>query len=237
MVPKRQTKTAIKFFLFSKIFKKIMKFAVIHLQTGGFNFHEHSILEFACIVEDTSKKLPFNDIPKYNVLVENEIYKGEAYAFHFNREIFHQLSLSPDRRTKPVVKYENLAQNFQIWISAYINTKVANFNSQSDINSFTEEGVSSPVFNHTILLNAAGKNFSNFHLNFIKKIPHINDYIRFTHRFMDPSILYLDVNIDEFLPGAETCKQRAGLSHSGKHTDTLLECWDTLQLFRTKLNY
>jgi len=214
-----------------------MKFCAIHIQTGGTNHKEHSLLEFAAIVEDTNNPLSYEKIPRYNVIVKQNVYHGDPYALYYNREIFNQLQLPEDKRQKKAIPVEALAQNFQSWLVKHINTKVKNTQGIEVSGALNADGVSSQFFSHTISVSAAGKNFANFQLDFIKRIPHIDEFIQFNHRFLDPSILFWDPKSDEVLPSSEECKRRAGLENIEKHNESLLECWDIIQLFRKSLNY
>jgi len=41
----------------------------IDLETTGIDWGQDTILEFGAILEDTDKQLPFDTIPKFNVLL------------------------------------------------------------------------------------------------------------------------------------------------------------------------
>jgi oligoribonuclease (3'-5' exoribonuclease) len=72
----------------------------------------------------------------------------------------------------------------------------------------TEHGITGTV-------TPAGKNFSGFDKQFLYKLPGFK--LRFSHRAIDPAMLYWKPDIDDKLPGMELCLERAGLYPAVSH--------------------
>jgi len=66
-------------------------------------------------------------------------------------------------------------------------------------------------------INPAGKNFASFDSRFLNKLPHM-DEIFFSHRVIDPAILFWNPMTDKSLPDTKTCYERAGLKDDVAHT-------------------
>lgn len=212
-----------------------MKYVAIHLQTGGLEPSTHSILEIGAIVEDTEKNLSYEEIPKFQTMVEHPVYHGEPYAFYSNRELFRQLILPEEQRTRKVIKYEKLAYTFFSWVKSHIFTRAVDYSNVVKF-CYLEDGLAESVYHEAIVMNVAGKNFGVFQQKFLKEIPEYNKYIKMNYRIIDPSIFYLDIKNDEFMPGSEDCKKRAGITTEENITsNTLSECWDVISLLRKKL--
>ena len=64
-----------------------MLYVSIDIETSGLDPEKNDILSIAAIIEDTEKKLPFLEIPKFNAIVlQNEI-KGSPRAIGMNSSI------------------------------------------------------------------------------------------------------------------------------------------------------
>lgn len=57
--------------------------------------------------------------------------------------------------------------------------------------------------------------------------------IKYRHRIIDPSILYVDWSKDESLPSLDECLKRAGIEKSVTHT-AVEDAWDVIQVLRKK---
>lgn len=218
-----------------------MKYVVFHIQTGGLNPLEHSILEIGAIVEDTNNPLSLDKIPKFQALIKNDVYKGDPMAIYLNRELFKEIINHSKTSSKQLLSLDVLAATMHTWLVRHVDTTIDDTNFMLDFNSlgknYDAEGAMEYQKHKTLLINVAGKNFGVFLHRFLKRIPEINDYIRFNHRFMDPAILYFDPKIDQVLPGTEECKRRAGIeAPAEKNHDTIIECWDVIMMFRNKIN-
>ena len=212
-----------------------MKYVVIHLRTGGLDPDKHSLIEVAAMIEDTTNELSFDKIPKIRFLVEQEVYHGEPYALYLNRDAFAELNAKPEKRSRHVVPYESVAITLYFWIIRHIETWVQDFKGEILYTDYQEDmGTISTNLRKAVLINTGGKNFGSFTSRFLNRVPKMNQYIQFHHRIIDPAILYIDLSKDEFLPGTEQCKSRAGIETFGT-SDPLTECKDTIILLRQKL--
>jgi hypothetical protein len=80
-------------------------------------------------------------------------------------------------------------------------------------------------------INAAGKNFSSFDLQFLKTLPGWQKCIQIRQRTIDPAVLYTDWFNDKSLPSLPLCKKRSGLKEEVSH-DALEDAWDVVQVLR-----
>jgi len=192
-----------------------MKYVCIDIETTGLNEDVHGIVEFGAIIEDTEIQLPFEKIPKFNVLVEHEHYVGSPFALSLHKEIFDDLSKPQSLRSLPTVTPDKLAMNFLKWLwkSQYFNT--------------SESGEKIIV---------AGKNFGMFDIRFLRKIPHWNACINIHHRVIDPALIYFDPTVDKYeLPGLDECKKRAGLPVTTIKHRAIRDAMDVIEVLRGKL--
>ena len=67
-------------------------------------------------------------------------------------------------------------------------------------------------------LQAAGKNFASFDMQFLCRLPHFAEVIKFRHRVIDPAILFWRPLEDERLPDSKACYERAGVDGKVAHT-------------------
>jgi hypothetical protein len=56
-------------------------------------------------------------------------------------------------------------------------------------------------------------------------------YFSFSHRCLDPAILYFDPLLDSQLPDLKTCKERAGVPNPVSH-EALADAMDVVHLLR-----
>ena len=204
---------------------KYIKYFSIDIETTGLDEKECDIIQFSAIYEDPKLQLPFEEIPKFNRYIKHKFYKGQDYALWLNSDILLKLSKYKDSWTEEekaksqiVTSYLNLWQNFGDWVRKITGEK-------------------SPK----IWINAAGKNFGTFDLQFIKQhVPFDGALdVKFRSRILDPAELYVN-DEDESLPGMEKCLERAGITRQ-KHKDggivthdAIMDCWDVITLLRLK---
>ena len=78
---------------------------------------------------------------------------------------------------------------------------------------------------------AAGKNFASFDMQFLNRIPQFTKFVNFRHRVLDPAMLYWQAE-DERLPDSKTCYERSGHDDTVAHTaleDALGVVWEVRQ--------
>ncbi len=221
-----------------------MKICIFHLRTCGLDAERHSIIELAIIVEDTKNPLPYNELPKFQTLVFNEVYHGDPTALYMNSKVFEKIAeLSKNNSHENILTINMLALNIYTWLAKHIDTFVNDSNYMNDFDSFgksyNNEGVIQSNKKPKLLINAGGKNFGVFQHRFLKTIPNFNDYISINHRFLEPSILFFR-NEDESLPNTEECKKRIGMESTNDNyysATALQDCYDVITLFRKQLKY
>ena len=64
-----------------------MKYLSIDIETTGLSSENHQILSVGVIVEDTNKKLPFKNIPKFHCAVIQEEIRGGLFAIDLNKDL------------------------------------------------------------------------------------------------------------------------------------------------------
>jgi len=203
---------------------KNLKYFVIDIETTGLDQEVCDIIQFSAIYEDPEKQLSFEEIPKFNRLIKQETYVGQAYALWLNSEILLKLSKYKNGwtdeekiKSEIVTSYESLFDDFEWWVRDVLEKHGS----------------------ESVHINCAGKNFASFDLQFIKQHKPENYAIRFRHKILDPAILYVN-DEDETLPGLEICLERAGVKREIQKDgsiishDALLDNWDVIQLFRNK---
>jgi hypothetical protein len=119
-----------------------------------------------------------------------------------------------------IIKEEELASNFFNWLAPYFSTKE---NSCKELE----------LYNYDFVINIAGKNYASFDGKFLEKVSGWKDLIKYRHRIIDPSILYIDWNKDENLPSLNECLKRAEIKKTVMHT-ALEDAWDVIQVLRKK---
>ena len=231
-----------------------MKYVSIDLETAGLKPESHQILTFSGILEDTSKILPYEDIPKFNIYVLRDDITGSPFAINMNSEIIERISkymntreLSEKMIQRQIVdgvflyEYE-IPFYIYLWLLVYQEGK-DEFKDLLYSEDWGNRKTSSLICkirdikqsngDKKIGCNAAGKNFSSFDKKFIDGVDKIYDFIYFRQRVLDPSALYIDWETDETSPDLSTCKKRAGLNEFVSH-DSLDDAWDIIELFRKK---
>lgn len=195
-----------------------MLYVTIDIETTGIDPEKDQILEFGAILENTSLKLPYDQLPKFQKFIKHDRYTGNIKALAMNADILQILADNPEELKNDICTPDQLLPAFQEWLISQ------RFKAHVDENSTCDQ------LKTYVKVNAAGKNFGAFDLQFLKKLPNAS-LIRFLHRHLDPAILYLNWQDDNELPNLLTCKQRAGIEGTVKHR-TLEDDWDVIQLLR-----
>jgi hypothetical protein len=226
-----------------------MKYFSIDLETTGLEPGKHEILTFSAILEDTEKKLSFEECPKINIYILRKELSGSVFALSMNSRILASVARyiglkTPEEKAglrqslnaiflpqKAVPRY------FYAWCLKHL------------YEGKVHDSILDPVFwetqgelafrmvsdlqqsNGQILLNAAGKNFGTFDKRFIDSMEDFVRFVKFKQRILDPSLLFVEWDKDTSLPDLPTCKERAGFDPFVSH-DSLEDAWDVVQLFR-----
>ena len=72
-----------------------MIYISIDTETTGLNPETCQLLSIGAIVENTEKKLPFDEIPKFHCAIlrgERDILQGELYALNMNRDLIEKIT-------------------------------------------------------------------------------------------------------------------------------------------------
>jgi oligoribonuclease len=220
-----------------------MKYISIDIETSGLNPEKNKILSFGAIIEDTTKKSPYEELPKFNAIILQHEITGSPRAITMNKEIISLIGefIEGDEETKSnlnhhseyiFIKEDELAQHFYDFV--YSNGILPN--KPFDPNMYVRHvnGRMLPMFNHQtppITINVAGKNFSTFDKLFIEQLPWWKKIINMRQRVIDPAILLCNWDEDESLPNMKKCKERSNLKGEVSHT-ALADAWDVVQMLR-----
>jgi len=211
-----------------------MIYVSIDIETSGLDSEKHKVLSIGAIIEDTEKKLPYEECPKFNaIILQNEI-TGSPRALTMNKEIIAMIGeyLEGTNETRHLINthsdysfYEkdDVVKKFYefLWVNGYGDAVPNQLLVTSKIDSNSKP----------ITLNVAGKNFGTFDKLFLQELPWWQKLIRTRQRVLDPAILMVDWKNDKSLPNLTTCKERAGVDGIVTH-NALEDAWDVIEVMR-----
>lgn len=213
-----------------------MNLVSIDIETSGLESENNQVLSIGAIIEDTRKKLPFDEIPKFNALVLQHRITGSPRALTMNKGIIELIGeyLEGDDEVKKkhdtysgyqILKEEDVVKEFYYFLYNELGEV------DERVNLFLYDRP--PVNSNTkpILINVAGKNFGTFDKLFLEKLPWWKKLIQVKQRIIDPSILYCNWNEDDVLPSLSKCKERADIKGIVSH-NALADAWDVIQVLR-----
>jgi oligoribonuclease (3'-5' exoribonuclease) len=219
-----------------------MIYVSIDIETSGLDHEKHKVLSIGAIIEDTEKKLPYEECPKFNAIVlQNEI-TGSPRAITMNKEIISMMGeyLEGTDEARHLMKthsdysfYESddVVKQFYYWLETNgLGYGLMN----SGHYGKAQDGKWLPLINSAtkpITLNVAGKNFGTFDKLFLQELPWWQKLIRTRQRVLDPAILMVDWKSDKSLPNLTQCKERAGVSGIVTH-NALEDAWDVIEVLR-----
>jgi len=224
--------------------KNNMKYVSIDIETTGLDRERFQILSIGAIIEDTEKKLPFNEIPKFHAAIKHKEILGSLYALNMNSKLISAIveyQCAEDQETKQEIEKihdmkflneEDVVEAFFQFL--YINEIPDNSVDFSRSHFHIVDGHRVPKLSSnmpTVHLTVAGKNFSTFDKLFLERLPRWKQCIRIRQRILDPAILYTDWKNDESLPGLFECKRRAKIDGIVSH-NAIEDAWDVIQLLR-----
>jgi len=214
-----------------------MKYVSIDIETSGLDSTKHQILSIGAIIEDTKKKLPFDEIPTFNAIVLQRDITGSPYALTLNKDIIEQMGNYLERRETTIFPPDYVfLEKEEVVIAFYrflFRNGLGDHEFKIDENIEVIDGVSyTPIARaKPIKINVAGKNFGTFDKLFLDQLPRWKQLIRVKQRIIDPSPYYCDWDNDEVLPSLQQCKDRAGITGTVSHT-ALEDAWDVIQVLR-----
>ena len=211
-----------------------MIYVSIDIETSGLDHEKHKTLSIGAIIEDTEKKLPYEECPKFNaIILQNEI-TGSPRALTMNKEIISMIGeyLEGTDETRFLMnthtdysfyKEDEVVKKFYefLWVNGYGDSVPNQLLVTSKIDSNTKP----------ITINVAGKNFGTFDKLFLQELPWWQKLIRTRQRVLDPAILMVDWKNDTSLPNLTTCKERAGVEGIVTH-NALEDAWDVIEVLR-----
>lgn len=220
-----------------------MIYVSIDIETSGLDSEKHKVLSIGAIIEDTEKKLPFEECPKFNAIVlQNEIV-GSPRAITMNLEIINYMgrylegNAEVREECKKVTMYEYFQQDevvkeFYYWL----NENGFGYGLIDNSGGYVEikDGKHRPSMNNAtkpITINVAGKNFGTFDKLFLQQLPWWQKLIKTRQRVLDPAILCVDWKNDESLPNLTQCKERMGVEGIVTH-NALEDAWDVVEILR-----
>jgi hypothetical protein len=224
-----------------------MIYVSIDIETSGLDPEKHKVLSIGAIIEDTEKKLPFEECPKFNAIVlQNEIV-GSPRAITMNQSIISLMGMYLEANKEEREKLE-MVEDLQPYGYKFYEKEevVKEFYWWLESNGYFQGGDNSggyvrmsdgylrPAINNgtkPITINVAGKNFGTFDKLFLQDLPWWQKLIRTRQRLLDPAILMVDWKSDESLPNLTQCKERAGVSGFVTH-NALEDAWDVIEVLR-----
>jgi len=227
-----------------------MIYVSIDTETTGLEKDRYQILSIGAILEDTTKKLPFEEIPKFHgAILHNEI-TGSPFAISMNMKIINAVARYKDAKTvdekndiiqmtgMQFYQEDQIVEGFFRWL--YENglyTGKSGVPATEQVMVRGDNGKMYPMLNSKIppiSLNVAGKNFASFDKHFLERLPRWQQVIRVRQRIIDPSVIFTNWAEDNTMPSLSECKERAKFNSSIVTHDALEDAWDIIQLLRTQ---
>lgn len=224
-----------------------MKYLSIDIETTGLDSENNQILSVGVIVEDTQKKLPFEELPKFHCAIVHSDIRGSLFALNMNKELISTINhwdiSGSEMRAKIEEKHKMIFCKEEEVVPALFDFLFRNSILDKSIYENTLQGhiqvidgvITQVITNRTPVsyLNVAGKNFGTFDKLFLEKLPRWKQVFKVRQRIIDPTILFTNWNEDDQLPNLTTCKSRANTGGEVTH-DAIDDAWDVIQLLRTQ---
>ena len=224
-----------------------MIYLSIDIETTGLDPQNHQILSVGVVVEDTTKKLPFHEIPKFHCAIVREEIVGGLFALNLNKDLITTIN---DWNTSNEVGKKQIEDStgmifckedevvghlfkflyFNGVLNELFYLKIRNGVEYKEVSEVCPQLNSNIVKSH---LNVAGKNFATFDKLFLEKLPRWQQVFKIRQRIIDPTILFTDWKNDEALPNLTTCKERAKTGGEVSH-NAVEDAWDVIELMRTQ---
>ena len=212
-----------------------MLYCSIDIETSGLDTENHQVLSIGAVIEDTTKKLPFDKIPRFHAIVLQRQITGSPRALEMNSRLIKWMGeyLEGSGAIREVLQskidfYEKdeVAKQFYEFLYPYFGPPLVDVTIGELVDQKSFWGQAKPI-----LINVAGKNFGTFDNVFLKKLPWWQKLIIAKQRIIDPAPLYCDWENDEALPSLTECKARAGVEGIVTH-DALEDAMDVVEVLR-----
>ena len=223
-----------------------MIYISVDVETTGLEKDRYQILSIGAILEDTTKKLGFEEIPKFHAAILHNEITGSPFAINMNSKIIEavaQYQNAEDQDEKNDIVHmtgmqfyqeDQVVEGFYRWL---FDNGLADFDPLLAGQMVKiENGKSYPALTSKmkpVTINVAGKNFASFDKHFLERLPRWKQVIRVRQRIIDPSVIFTSWNEDKSMPSLYECKQRAKIQGIVTH-DALEDAWDVIQLLRTQ---
>jgi len=183
-----------------------MKYCSIDIETTGLIVDECDIIEFGAVLDDLSVVAPIDELPVFHCYFRKEYYQGSPYALSMHPKIFRRIA-----------EKEGLYNYYHAEKFGY---KFKQFLMQ---NGYEEDS-------GRVYINAAGKNFGAFDLQFLDRKTDLNKHVKISHRILDPGSMYAEIT-DTRVPGTEECLRKAGFEPNVTH-EAVDDALDVVKLIR-----
>jgi oligoribonuclease (3'-5' exoribonuclease) len=223
-----------------------MIYISVDVETTGLEKDRYQILSIGAILEDTTKKLSFEEIPKFHAAILHNEITGSPFALNMNKKIIeaivqYQTAEDQDEGNDLVqmtgmqfYQEDQVVEGFYRWL---FDNGLVDFNPLLAGQMVKiENGKSYPALTSKmkpVTINVAGKNFASFDKHFLERLPRWQQVIRIRQRIIDPSVIFTNWAEDKAIPSLYECKQRAKIEGVVTH-DALEDAWDVIQLLRTQ---
>ncbi len=213
-----------------------MIYVSIDIETTGLDPLSNNVLSIGAIIEDTTKKLPYDECPKFNAIVLNKQLQGSPRAITMNKEIISMIGEYLEG-TDEVRETLNNNSGYKFYEEDEVVKKFFIFLLDNNVidnewtNNWKSGGKDINSNSRPVTINVAGKNFGTFDKLFLQELPWWQKLIRTRQRVLDPAILCVDWNNDTALPSLTQCKERTNVEGIVTH-NALEDAWDVIQVLR-----
>ena len=195
-----------------------MKYASIDIETTGLDPKTCQVLSIGIIIDDLSKKLPYEQCPKLEIVPDLTRIEGDIFAINMNKHLIDEIL------NKTKVDDRDYVNPNKLYTSA-IEFLVRHLGDRKAV--------------------VAGKCFATFDDLFFKEINKTcsqyreerSDLIIWekyrSRRILDPAPLYARLD-DTELPNLSKCLERLGEEPTNLH-NALGDAWDVCRLIRAKI--
>lgn len=206
-----------------------MKYVSIDIETSGLDPENNQVLSIGAVVEDTTKKLPWDEIPKFYCIVLQRQITGSPRAIQMNSRI---IKFMGEYLEGSDTIREALEKNMAFYEKDEVAKKFYEFLYPHFAEPWGDSFVDFSKVKKPLLINVAGKNFGTFDNVFLKKLPWWQKLIQAKQRIMDPAMLFVDWEHDDELPSLTICKERAEMDVLGVSHDALEDAMDVVEVLR-----
>lgn len=164
----------------------------VDIETTGIDHDYCQVIEIGAVIDNWVT--PLDQLPRFHCYVVHDRIVGEPFALAMNAEILRRIA---NRNKKENEAYtfltpEYVAPLFQEWL---------------DWNGYGRGQAFTP----------AGKNFSGFDRQFLKKLPDF-ECVKIVHRAIDPAMMFWNPDKDKEPPSSKTCMERSAIDGEVAHT-------------------